>query len=69
MLNELAAELGLAEPPPWLIALPSEARAELLAAIREVRVARRAALQQAIDAAMEHVPRVLRGALRKVLFS
>jgi hypothetical protein len=53
---------------PWSAKLDPRDAGALAAAVREVRDERRAALQQAIDAALEHVPRLLRGAMRKVLF-
>ena len=43
-------------------------RAALDAAVHAARERQRVVLQESIDAAMEHVPRVLRAALRKVLF-
>jgi alkylhydroperoxidase family enzyme len=53
---------------PGLDRLAPSERAALTAAVEAVRHQQRHVLQQSIDAAMEHVPRVLRGALRKVLF-
>ncbi len=68
---ELATELGLdaAIHPAWLAALSPEMARAMLAQVRTARAERRAALQGAIDEAMQHVPRLLRGALRKVLFA
>ncbi|MEO8704192.1 MAG: hypothetical protein ABI867_29335 [Kofleriaceae bacterium] len=48
--------------------LSDEAAAALAERIRQVRAQQAEELRQAIDAALEHVPRLLRGALRKVLF-
>lgn len=62
--DELASELGLDERPAWLARVPAELRDE----VRAIRVRRRDELRDAIDKAMEHVPRLLRGALKKVLF-
>jgi hypothetical protein len=62
--EELAQELGLEDRPPWLERVPAEVRVEIVA----LRERRRIALREAIDRAMEHVPRLLRGALKKVLF-
>jgi hypothetical protein len=66
---DITSELGLTEPPSWLARLTPAARAELLLAIRALRDRRRDELRQAIDRALEQVPRLLRAALRKVLFS
>ncbi|CAN5823138.1 hypothetical protein BH11MYX2_BH11MYX2_26350 [soil metagenome] len=62
--DELAAALALDSKPAWLARVPSDVRIEI-AALRERR---RSELRGAIDGAMEHVPRLLRGALKRVLF-
>ncbi|HEY4179538.1 MAG TPA: hypothetical protein VGM90_22010 [Kofleriaceae bacterium] len=62
--DELAAALGLDGKPAWLARVPADVRTEI-AALRERR---RTELRQAIDGAMEHVPRLLRSALKRVLF-
>lgn len=62
--DELATELGLDDQPAWLARVPADLRDE----VRALRSRRRDELRQAIDNAMEHVPRLLRGALKKVLF-
>ncbi len=62
--DDLARELGLDEAPAWLERVPPEVHAEI-AALRERR---RTELRDAIDRAMDHVPRLLRGALKRVLF-
>ena len=48
----------------WVARVPPELWTELGA----LRQRRREELRQAIDNAMEHVPRLLRGALKRVLF-
>jgi hypothetical protein len=53
---------------PGLEGLADDQRASLVVAVEAARERQRIALQQSIDAALEHVPRLLRGALRKVLF-
>jgi hypothetical protein len=61
VVAELGAEIDVSE-------MTADQQALLVAAIREARAQQRAVLEAAITAAMEHVPRLLRGALRKVLF-
>jgi hypothetical protein len=53
---------------PHTDTLGPEDRATLHRVVEAARDRQRAELQASIDAALEHVPRVLRGALRKVLF-
>ncbi len=67
-IDPLAQELGLVALPAWLTALAPDHRATLLVAIAAERARRAAELRAAIDAALEHVPWLLRVALRKVLF-
>ena len=67
-IDPLAQELGFVAPPAWLTALAPAHRATLLVAIAAERARRAAELREAIDAALEHVPWILRVALRKVLF-
>ncbi len=67
-IDPLAKEPGLADAPAWLTALAPDDRATLLAAIETERARRATELRSAIDAALEHVPWLLRVALRKVLF-
>jgi hypothetical protein len=64
--DELAAELGLGpdERPAWLTRVPPELRAQIVS----LRAQRRRELADAIDRALDHVPRLLRGALKKVMF-
>ncbi|MFT3699486.1 MAG: hypothetical protein QM831_40430 [Kofleriaceae bacterium] len=57
-------ELGSMEPR-----LSTDERERVLATVDKLRAARRAELNHAIDQALEHVPRIFRGALKKVLFS
>lgn len=57
-------ELGNIEPR-----LTAAERDRVLATVEQLRASRRTELARAIDAALEHVPRILRGALKKVLFS
>ncbi len=49
--------------------LSPEERERVVATVARLRAERRAELASAIDKALEHVPRVFRGALKKVLFS
>lgn len=67
MTDPLATELATTEPLPTT-KLSAAQRDALATAIREARASHAALLQQSITNAMEHVPWVLRGALRKVLF-
>ena len=62
--DELATALGLDGKPAWIARVPVDVRSEIVA----LRERRRAELHAAIDGAMEHVPRLLRGALKRVLF-
>lgn len=57
-------KLGSIEPR-----LTAAERERVLATVEQLRASRRLELARAIDAALEHVPRILRGALKKVLFS
>ena len=65
---ELSDALGVPDAP-WAAALSAPEVQALLAVIRDARVRQRRALEQSIEAALTHVPRVLRGALRAVLFA
>ena len=56
-----------AEPPPELSALGEADLADLAEAIEAARVRQRAELNAAIEQAWEHVPRLLRGPLRKIV--
>jgi hypothetical protein len=66
-MTELDTELGAQEPLP-ITALSKGEQAALVELVRDMRARRAAELQAAITNALEQVPRVLRGALRKVLF-
>ena len=55
------------EPPPGCAALDEGDLADLAEAIEAARQRQRAELHAAIDTAYGHVPRLLRGPLRKVL--
>ena len=56
-----------AEPPPECAALDDPQLADLAEAIESARGRQRAELHVAIDAAYGHLPRLLRGPVRKVL--
>ena len=56
-----------AEPPPDLASLGDEQLADLAEAIETARTRQREELHAAIDDAYGHLPRLLRGPLRKVL--
>ena len=65
-LKELRAELR-ADPPAGLAALSAEDVEALVAAIRDARAHQSAAIDRAFDGTLNHVPRLLRGAIRKAL--
>lgn len=67
MTDPLATELATTEPLPTH-KLSATQQADLVGAVRETRVRHAALLDEAITNALNQVPRVLRGALRKVLF-
>jgi hypothetical protein len=62
----LRAELGAA-PPKGLDALSEQELADLAAALHDARARDKAALAQAMQAALQHVPRLLRGPVRKIV--
>ncbi|HEY4057842.1 MAG TPA: hypothetical protein VGM39_14610 [Kofleriaceae bacterium] len=62
--DELATALGVDGTTAWIARVPADVRAEITA----LRERRRTELHAAIDGAMEHVPRLLRGALKRALF-
>jgi hypothetical protein len=66
MSREALAEALRAEPPP-LEGLGDEALADLAGAVEDALARQRSELRAAIDDAYGHVPRLLRGPLRKVL--
>ena len=55
------------EPPPGCAALSDADLADLAGAVQAARERQRAELHAAIDAAYRHVPRLLRGPLRKLV--
>jgi hypothetical protein len=65
--KDLRAELG-ADPPPGLIAsLEPEALDALTAAVRDAKARQRAALDQAGNDALSHLPGLVRKAVLRVL--
>lgn len=62
----LRAELGAA-PPKGLDALSEEQLADLTAAIHDARARDKAALARAMQDALGHIPRLLRGPVRKMI--
>lgn len=62
----MRAELG-GDLPAGLERLSDDERADLAAAIADVRRAQGEALDEAIDQALRDVPRLLRGTAKKVL--
>jgi hypothetical protein len=64
--RELRAELGAA-PPKGLDALTDEEIADLAGALRVARERQSAALAKAMEDALRHVPRLLRGPVRKMM--
>jgi hypothetical protein len=63
---DLAAQLR-ADPPEALAALRPEELADLTDAIRDARRRQAADLQAAGDKAYGHIPRLLRGPIRKIV--
>ena len=66
-VEEARGELGLADAAP-LVELTPDQLAWLRDAARGARHREHAALEAAIDRAMEHVPWLLRGAVKRILF-
>jgi hypothetical protein len=62
----LRAELGAA-PPKALDALSDDEADDLAAALRDARTRQTAALKQAMRDALNHVPRLLRGPVSKLV--
>jgi predicted DNA-binding transcriptional regulator YafY len=62
----LRAELGAA-PPKGLDALTDDEIADLAAALHEARARDKAALAKAMRDALQHIPRLLRGPVRKMV--
>ena len=67
LLTETQAELGLADAAP-LAALTQAQLMWLRDAAREARMREQASLDAAVDRAMTHVPWLLRGAVKRILF-
>ena len=67
LLLEAQSELGLADPAP-LAALTPAQLAWLRDAARDARKREEASLGAAVDRALEHVPWLLRGAVKRILF-
>ena len=65
---EISEALGVADAA-WAAALSPADASALLAVIRDARERQQRALKQSIEEALTHVPRLLRGALRAVLFA
>jgi hypothetical protein len=65
-IAELRAQVR-ADPPPGLGALTSEELHDLTAAVRDARRRQAAELQAAGDKAYGHIPRFLRGPIRKIV--
>jgi hypothetical protein len=66
-MAQLRAALG-ADPPAGLEVLGDAELVSLAAAIREASDHQARALREAGDQALRHVPRLLRGPVRKALF-
>lgn len=66
---DLRAELGDERRLDFLAALPIEAQARLAADLHSARQRQRTALDQAVDHGLRMAPALLRGPLKKILFS
>ncbi len=65
---EVLADLGLTDDDvPSLVALTATDQAALAARITESMVLQEAALNRASDEALGHLPRLMRGPVRKIL--
>jgi hypothetical protein len=66
-IDDLTEALG-APPPPGLAATLTDAEAARLArAVRAAKTKQARALDEATTAALDHVPRLLRGPIRKLV--
>ncbi len=65
---EISEALGVPDAA-WAAALSPTDVPALLTLIRDARDRQRGALKRSIEEALTHVPRLLRGALRAVLFA
>lgn len=63
----LREALGGVEPPDGIRALPEDVVADLADAIAGARAHQRDELRRASDESLGHVPRMLRGPVKKVL--
>ncbi len=66
-LDVLARELGTPPPPAFATLDPAQAQA-LAAALKAAREHQQDALAQAAESGVGFIPRLLRGAVKKVLF-
>lgn len=66
VLGELESQLR-AKPPKSLGSLSDDELADLVKAVRESRHRQAAELQAAGDKAFRHIPRLLRGPIRKIM--
>lgn len=62
----LARELG-GDPPEAFNVLPGDAHASLVAALRAARARQKRQLDEALTRALEHVPMLMRGPIRRIL--
>lgn len=62
----LARELG-GDPPETFHALPAEAITSLTVALRSARCRQKRQLDEALTAALEHVPALMRMPIRRIL--
>lgn len=58
----------LDEPPPALDGLDDQALGQLADLIAHARTAQQTALRQALEGALRHIPAILRGTVRRMLF-
>jgi hypothetical protein len=65
-LRGLEAQLG-ARAPEGLARLDAEHQRDLLAAVQEARRRQAAELEAASEQALRHIPRLLRGPIRRVM--
>jgi type IV secretory pathway VirB2 component (pilin) len=66
-LEELEAALGAPPPPGLAEGVPEAELAALAALVRAARARESAALAEATEGALDHVPRVLRGPIRRIV--
>jgi hypothetical protein len=66
-VERLRTQLGASPPTRLVAALDESALAELADALAEARRAQRAALAQAREDALGHIPRLLRPIVRRVV--